>query len=123
MTIEFLAQILLRKKLLSREQFGDIIKKGAAQQAKLQKYAKTSYSQKLRQAPYSVSATDVILSFNVEIPGTGGKILTEDAITLAIAEDIGEETKNLKLPTKNHTVYYGEGCLECRRTGYRGRHI
>lgn len=91
LTIEFLAQILLRKKLLSREQFSDIIKKGAVQQAKLQKYAKTSYSQKLRQAPYSVSSTDVILSFNVEIPGTGGKILTEDAITAAIAEDIGME--------------------------------
>ncbi len=32
-----------------------------------------------------------------------------------------EETEYLQLVKKPYRVYYGEGCLECRGTGYRGR--
>jgi general secretion pathway protein E len=32
-----------------------------------------------------------------------------------------EEMEHLQLGKKPHKAYYGEGCLECRGTGYRGR--
>ncbi|MBI5644070.1 MAG: type II/IV secretion system protein [Deltaproteobacteria bacterium] len=32
-----------------------------------------------------------------------------------------EEVENLKLKEKEYKVYYGEGCIECRGTGYKGR--
>jgi len=32
-----------------------------------------------------------------------------------------EEIEYLQLVKKLYRVYYGEGCLECRGTGYRGR--
>jgi general secretion pathway protein E len=32
-----------------------------------------------------------------------------------------EEVVSLGLPKKKFTVYYGEGCSECRGTGYKGR--
>ncbi|MBI5638826.1 MAG: type II/IV secretion system protein, partial [Nitrospirae bacterium] len=34
---------------------------------------------------------------------------------------LDEEIENLQLVRKPFKVYYGEGCLECRGTGYRGR--
>jgi general secretion pathway protein E len=32
-----------------------------------------------------------------------------------------EEMEHLKLGPKEYRVFFGEGCLECRGTGYRGR--
>ncbi|MCK5237287.1 MAG: type II/IV secretion system protein [Deltaproteobacteria bacterium] len=32
-----------------------------------------------------------------------------------------EEITNLELPQKEYTIYYGEGCTDCRSTGYKGR--
>ncbi len=86
LTIEFVAQLLLKRGLLSREQYEEIIVKGNAQKAKLQKYQEPLFSRRLQ--PYIVSPAEVISSFNVEIPGKNNTILSEDAITEAIAAEV-----------------------------------
>jgi general secretion pathway protein E len=86
LSIEFVAQILLKRGLISKEQYDMIITKGNIQRAKLQKY-QDSFSSK-RHLPYMISPAEVISSFNIETPEKEGKILTEDAITEAIANEL-----------------------------------
>ena len=86
LTIEFVAQILLKRGLISKEQYSEIILKGNIQKAKLQKYQEPLSSRRFQ--PYIVSPTEVISSFNIEIPGKESAILTDDAITEAIAAEV-----------------------------------
>ncbi|MBF8251544.1 MAG: pulE-3 [Deltaproteobacteria bacterium] len=88
-TIEFVAKLLLDKGLISEDQYKDITIKGNAQRARLQKYQETSHSRRGMHSHENVSPAEVISSFNLEIPGKNGKILTEDAITTAVAEVVG----------------------------------
>jgi general secretion pathway protein E len=88
-TIEFVAKLLLDKGLISEDQYKDIIIKGNTQRARLQKYQETSHSRRGMHSHENVSPAEVISSFNLEIPGKNGKILTEDAITTAVAEVVG----------------------------------
>jgi general secretion pathway protein E len=89
LTIEFVAGVLLGRKLISEEQYDNILSKGNAQRTRLQKYQETAYSRRSQQAQYSISPAEVISSFNIEMPGTGGRIMTEDTITEAIAGELG----------------------------------
>ena len=95
MTIEFVAQILLKKSIISQEQYKDIIVKGDVQRARLQKHHDIPHFSKIPYHPDAVFPAEVISSFNLEIPGINGKILTEDAITTAIAEEIAIPYKRL----------------------------
>ena len=61
LTIEFVAQILLKRGLISKEQYSEIILKGNIQKAKLQKYQEPLSSRRFQ--PYIVSPTEVISSF------------------------------------------------------------
>ena len=88
-TIEFVAKLLLDKGLISEDQYKDIAIKGSAQRARLQKYQETSHSRRGMHSHENVSPAEVISSFNIEIPGKNGKLLTEDAITTAVAEVVG----------------------------------
>ena len=88
-TIEFVAKLLLDKGLISEDQYKDITIKGNAQRARLQKYQETSHSRRGMHSHENVSPAEVISSFNIEIPGKNGKLLTEDAITTAVAEVVG----------------------------------
>lgn len=96
-TIEFTAKILRKKGIISEDQYKDILVKGESQKARLQKnqdnsprIAKSSYHLEV------VSPAEVISSFNIETsPVNNGKILTEAAITQAIAEVINIPYKRL----------------------------
>ena len=87
--IEFVAKLLLKRGLISEDQYKDVIIKGGAQRARLQKHQESSHARRGLHVYESVSPAEVISSFNLEVPGKNGKILTEDAITAAIAEEVG----------------------------------
>ncbi len=86
LTIESVAQILLKKGVISKEQHRDIVVKGDAQRARLQKRQDVPPLSRISHPPEMISPAEVISSFNLET--VSGRILTEDAITEAIAEAI-----------------------------------
>ncbi|MEE9614720.1 MAG: ATPase, T2SS/T4P/T4SS family, partial [Thermodesulfobacteriota bacterium] len=90
LTIEFVADLLKKKKLLTEEQHTEIRIKGEAQRARIYKKQESFYSGKrLHTMVESVSPAEVIASFTLEIPGKKGKTLTEDLVTRAIADEVG----------------------------------
>jgi general secretion pathway protein E len=91
LTIKNVGQILVKRGLIAEEQYRQLLAKGEAQTARLQSYQQAGYSRRLQQFPEQVSPAEVISSFNLEIPGGNGRILTEEAITEAIADVIGME--------------------------------
>ena len=65
--------------------------RGEAQRARLSKLQEGILSRRRISVPVSIesiSPSEVIASFNFEIPGSDGKILTEDIITETIAKEI-----------------------------------
>jgi len=88
LTIKAVAQALLAKGLLTQEQYADVIVQGEARTARLQGQH-PGYARRFAQSPVMPSPAEVISSFNLEIPGGNGRILTEDAITQVIAEAAG----------------------------------
>ena len=94
LTIKNVAQIILRKGLISEDQFKEIMVKGEAQSARLQSYQQAGYSRRFHKAPELVSPAEVISSFNLLIPGSS-RVLTEDAITEAIASAISMDSCSL----------------------------
>ncbi|MBI5047626.1 MAG: type II/IV secretion system protein [Deltaproteobacteria bacterium] len=95
LTIEFTAQILLKKGIISKDQYTDVVVKGDTQRARLQKRQDVPHLSRVPYHPDMVSPAEVISSFNLEIPGGNGRILTEETITQAIAEKIGIPYKRL----------------------------
>ncbi|MEW6738369.1 MAG: GspE/PulE family protein [Nitrospirota bacterium] len=95
LTIEFAAGALLKRGLVSAEQFNDIILKGEKQRERLQRYQEATYSRRLHRIPYSVSPAEAVSSFNIEMPGKDGRLLTEDIITEAVADEVGMEYKKI----------------------------
>lgn len=91
-TIEFVSSILEKRKLITAEQHKELTIKGETQRAKLFKSQESFYSgQRQHTVSESVSPAEVIASFNLELPVTGdskGKLLTEDAITEAMALEL-----------------------------------
>ena len=85
LTIKNVGQILLKRGLISDEQYGEILARGESQATRLTSYQQAGYSRRFHQVPDQVSPAEVISSFNLEIPGTNGRVLTEDAITETIA--------------------------------------
>jgi general secretion pathway protein E len=85
------AQILMKKGLISEEQLRLVLDKGEAQAARLQSHQHAGYSRRLLAVPEQVSPAEVVSSFNLEMPGTNGRILTEDTITETIAAVLGME--------------------------------
>ncbi len=94
-TIEFVAQALLKRSLISKDQYKDIIVNGNTQRARLQKLQGYPHVRGLHQIQDSILPAEVISSFNVEMSGENGKILTEDIITEVIADEVGIEYKKI----------------------------
>jgi len=94
-TIDFVAQALLKRGFLSKEQYKDIISKGTAQRTRLQKLQEIAHPRRLYQVQYPVLPAEVISSFNIEMTGKNGKILTEDIITEVIADEVEIEYKKI----------------------------
>lgn len=95
LTIEFVAQILLKNGLISEDQYKDLRVKGDAQRARLQKRQDVPPLARGVHHPEMISPAEVISSFNLEIPNSNGRILTEDGITQAVAEAINIPYKRL----------------------------
>ena len=107
-TIEFVAHVLLKKGLVTKEQLREVVSKGNAQRARLQKLHETSHSRRSHHIHYSASPCEIISSFNIEMPGKDGRLLTEDAITGAVAAETGLEYRKidpLKLDLDVVTAY------------------
>jgi general secretion pathway protein E len=84
-----LAQILLQRGLISKEQLKGVAAQGEAQASRLASARQAGYSRRLQQIPEKASPAEVIASLNLEIPGSGGKLLSEDAITEVLAAAVG----------------------------------
>jgi general secretion pathway protein E len=88
LTVELVAQILLKGKRITQDQYRDILIKSPAQKAKLQKYQETAFSRRLHQAANIITPAEVISSLNIKVPNRPGQLLTEDMITMAVAEEL-----------------------------------
>ena len=89
LTLEFVAGVLRKKKLLSEADEKEIAIRGEAQRARLRKTQDSFYSsRRLQTINEPVSQAEVIASLEFHIPGSE-KYLTEDAITEAIASEVG----------------------------------
>ncbi|WP_136527006.1 GspE/PulE family protein [Geomonas ferrireducens] len=88
-TIKNVALILMKRELISHEQFEELMQKGEAQGHRLAGAQQAGYSRRLQQGPGKPSPAEVIASLNLEIPGSSGRLLTEDAITEVLAAAVG----------------------------------
>lgn len=88
-TIKNVGQILLQRKMISEEQFQVLLSQGEALAQRLAGAQQAGYSRRVLHAPEKASPAEVIASLNLEIPGSGGKLLTEDAITEVLAQAVG----------------------------------
>ncbi|BCG48483.1 Type II secretory pathway, ATPase PulE/Tfp pilus assembly pathway, ATPase PilB [Citrifermentans bremense] len=88
-TIQNVGQILLQRQMITDEQFRALLAQGEAQAQRLAGAQQAGYSRRVLHAPEKASPAEVIASFNLEIPGGGGKLLTEDAITEVLAQAVG----------------------------------
>ncbi|QXE90738.1 GspE/PulE family protein [Geomonas subterranea] len=88
-TIKNVAQILLQRGLIDEVQSAELLARGDAQAQRLAGAQQAGYSRRLQQGPERPSPAEIIASLNLEIPGSGGKLLTEDAITEVLAAAVG----------------------------------
>ena len=86
--VEQVAQILLKRNRITSDQYKDILVKAPAQKAKLQKYQEAAFSRRLHQAANIITPAEVISSLSIKVPGQPGRLLTEDMITMAVAEEL-----------------------------------
>ncbi len=89
LTIKNVAQILLQRELITKEQFDELSARGETQAQRLAGAQQAGYARRLQHAPEKASPAEVIASLNLEIPGSGGKLLGEDAITEVLAAAVG----------------------------------
>jgi general secretion pathway protein E len=95
LTVEYVLEVLLKKGKITQDQFKDVQIKGNAQRAKLQKYQETNASRRQYQAANIITPAEIISSFNLLIPDGSGRLLSEDDITRAVAEESGMEYKKI----------------------------
>jgi len=88
MTQEYLVQLLSDKGLLSEDQVIQIQESFKIQRKKLMRKSRPGRGGE-RAGPEETSAVDVLASYNFPIAGREEKILTEDLIMRAVAEDVG----------------------------------
>jgi len=89
LTLENCVLLLQRRGLISQEQLKDIHSRGKAQESKLFAYHQAGAARRVRHGAEVVSPVEVIASFNLELPGSPGKFLTEDVITEVVATAVG----------------------------------
>ena len=91
LTLKNVLHLLFQRQLVSDEQARHVLAKGDAQTARLRNAQQADFSRRFHQSAELISPAEVISSFNLEIPASGGKILTEDLITENIAAAVGME--------------------------------
>jgi general secretion pathway protein E len=91
LTLESCARLLQRRGLISAEQLNDVLARGKAQETRLYAHHQTGGARRFQASVEIVSPAEVIASFNLELQGSQGRFLTEDAITETIAAASGLE--------------------------------
>jgi general secretion pathway protein E len=89
LTLENLAQLLEHRGLISVDQCKDLVVRGRTQESHLFAMQHSGTSRRSNISAELVSPTEVVVSFNLEIPGTAGQLLSEDVITEALAAASG----------------------------------
>jgi general secretion pathway protein E len=89
LTLENCALLLQRRGLISQEQLKDILLRGTAQESKLFASHQAGASRRGQHGAEIISPVEVISSFNLELSGSPGKFLSEDAITEVMASAAG----------------------------------
>jgi len=89
LTIVNVAHLLQHRGIISTEQMADILAKGKVQEMRLGPPHSAGASRRAQPGVEVITPAEVIASFNLEIRGTPGKYLTEDAITEVIAAKLG----------------------------------
>jgi general secretion pathway protein E len=84
LTFENLAHLMARRGLLSRDQLHDVLARGKSQESRLFSHH-AGASRRTRTGAEPVSPAELLSSFNLEIHGSQGNLLTEDAITESLA--------------------------------------
>lgn len=88
LTFENLAHLMERRGLLSRDQLQDVLGRKKAQESRLFSHHHSGTSRS-RTGTVLVSPAELLASFNLDIHGSQGKLLSEDAITDALASATG----------------------------------
>ncbi|HIJ95769.1 MAG TPA: type II/IV secretion system protein [Desulfuromonadales bacterium] len=89
LTLENLAQLLERRGLISDDQRKNLVTRGRSQESRLFALQHSGTSRRSNISAELVSPTEVVVSFNLEIPGRSGDILSEDIITETLAAASG----------------------------------
>lgn len=90
LSIRNVSQILLKRGLITEQQFKELNSGDDHQASRLHSYQQAGYSRRFSQGAEQISPAEVISSFNLVMPGSG-KILSEDTITEVIAQAAGLE--------------------------------
>ncbi|MDH3973408.1 MAG: GspE/PulE family protein [Deltaproteobacteria bacterium] len=89
LSIKYVGGLLLKRNFITEEQHRELQLHGEAQRARLKKARDSASKSKISHLDDSISAPEVIASYEIEIPGKKGKTLTEDTITEVIADEVG----------------------------------
>jgi general secretion pathway protein E len=90
-TVAFLGSALLKKGLLTQGQYKDLLVKAERQKSKLQNLLDIANSKRVHPDTTAITAPEIIASFDLIMPGTTEKLLNEDIITEALADELGME--------------------------------
>ena len=90
-TVENLCELLVKKGLISEEQKKDILVKQGKQKARLQLEQRELRFSPARQIQSEISPAQIIASFKFPLLKDPDKLLTEDIIMQALAEELGME--------------------------------
>jgi general secretion pathway protein E len=90
LTFENCARLLQRRGVISDAQLVEVLARGKAQETRLYAAHQSGGSRRVQSGSADiVSPAEVIASFNLELPGPPGKILTEDMVTEVISVEVG----------------------------------
>ncbi len=89
LSIKEVLNALYKRRLLSEEQCREVLVKSDEQISRLKNTRHPGYSRRFAQSSVLPSPAEVISSFNLEVPGNSGKVISEDVITRVIAEMVG----------------------------------
>ena len=84
-----LARLMERRGLLSHDQLVDVLAHEKIQEARFFSQHHSGVVRRGSTGVEHLNAAEILASFNLEIPGTQGRVLTEDAITEALASATG----------------------------------
>jgi general secretion pathway protein E len=90
LTFENCARLLQKRGMITAEQLVEILARGKAQETRLYALHQSGGSRRVQSgAADIISPAEVIASFNLELQGQAGRLLSEDLVTEAIAAEAG----------------------------------